>query len=850
MAARIALVLVNFLISVLCAEDHVFWYKALTNSYDITYSDSNGHGPGLPVGAQIHQGKIVTCNNSTGLGYAGSALSCGSDINDDQGWCCAFFSGDLQTSPVRNVTSAKIRAELSDWVSGNGPVCNGGPIAIRVGVADVSFGIMMWGSADAMPDDAVWADLDPMNTLNYSLMLSGAEETIQFTAPAGRLSNDVPSLLDGHFIEIDVTDQINWILDNQSSGSAWAIVLLSQVGVGSTGKFTTLSAENGFCMDPGSAGITIPNDPWSTDCNTVHLFMTTSPLIPSITSVVPDSGALSGGYTASIYGSAFSSGMQVFFGALPSPSVTYYSNTRLIVVVPPSSSDGPVNITVIIDTLRDTLSNGFRYYVNFPPIITTVLGQADTIISDSVPYTLDINATDPNHDILTYSLALKPSTMAINAATGIISWSPIISDSGRKAIRAIVSDNHGMYDTLDFAVHVTPWNYYPIFVSQPETTTLEDSVYRYIARATDPDSDTVAYTIITGPGGMVLSGDTLRWTPVDANIGVHPVSVRATDGKGGFAVQTFSLRVIGTPDPPVFQSFVPSGDTSLAEGDTLTFRARAVDPDNAEAVGFFWFLNNGYMSNESTYTLRPDFNAAGLCSVRVMAFDGNGTVDHSWYITVVNRSAPPVLIAPARNGSATGDSTVAWNASADPDLDTGSTMYRVEFSATSNFSLVLALKDSLIGRSYRMNELVPAGALPEASVIFVRVMAFDASGYATGYNPATPFIFLYFMNTEKGIAVPYKFALDQNSPNPFNPRTCIRFAVPAMDKGAATMHMTVYDIKGSVIRSLVQGVVSPGYHTVVWDSRDDNGAVCQNGVYVLKMACGSFTKCIKMALLK
>ncbi|OGJ88284.1 MAG: hypothetical protein A2268_05220 [Candidatus Raymondbacteria bacterium RifOxyA12_full_50_37] len=570
---------------------------------------------------------------------------------------------------------------------------------------------------------------------------------------------------------------------------------------------------------------------------------------PVISSIVPDSGNRSGSYTASIFGSAFSSGMQVLFGALPSPSVTYYSSTRLDVVVPAAASDGPVNVMAAKDTLRDTLINGFKYYTNYAPVITTVLSQADTMISDSVPYSLDIDAVDPNHDILVYSLAIKPSTMTINSTTGTITWSPTISDSGRQTIRAIVSDNHGMHDTLDFAVHVTPWNYYPIFVSMPETTTLEDSVYRYVLQANDPDADPMSYNIITGPAGMVLSGDTMRWTPVDANIGVHAVSVRASDGKGGSATQTFSLRVINTPDPPLFQSFVPSADTSLAEGDTLKFRAKAVDPDGAEAVGYFWFFNGGYVSNDSTYTLRPDYSDAGVCSVRVVAFDGNGQTVHSWNITVINKSVPPVLIAPTRNGSATGDSTIAWNVSADPDLDISSTMYRVEFATTSGFSPILAMKDSLICASYKMNELVLPGMLPEASVIFVRVAAFDTSGYSTGYGPTTPFIFLYLANTDRDVAMPDRFMLDQNSPNPFNPRTCIRFAVPAMDKGA-TMHMTVYNIKGSVIRTLVQGAVSPGYHTVAWDSRDDNGAVCQNGVYVLKMACGSFAKCIKMALLK
>ncbi|OGJ87312.1 MAG: hypothetical protein A2487_05095 [Candidatus Raymondbacteria bacterium RifOxyC12_full_50_8] len=265
---------------------HVYWYKIWENNYNI--EDPNG--PALPAGAIKHGGKIVTANNSTGLGYAGSGFSCGSERDDDQGWSSVFFSDNLHNASNAggHADSAFLCGEYTDWASGNGALCDGGPIAIRCGVVDVSFGIMMWGSADAMPDDAVWADLDPMNTLSYDLTIAGAEEIIDFTAPQGRIQNDVPPILDGQFVRINVTDQVNWILSNVNGSSAYGIVMLSQAGVGSTGKFSLLAGEN--CVLTSDVSVTVPNVPWSTDGNTVHLVVYGSAEATLDAEVVPVAG--------------------------------------------------------------------------------------------------------------------------------------------------------------------------------------------------------------------------------------------------------------------------------------------------------------------------------------------------------------------------------------------------------------------------------------------------------------------------------------------------------------------------------------------------------------------------------
>jgi len=270
---------------------HVYWYKALTNGYNL----QDQGGPNLPEGIIVHEGKIASANYSPGLGYAGGGFSCGSNTNDDQGWCGVFFPGDLNNiaNAGGHVDSAFIRGEYQDVWSSNGPLCHEGPIAVRCGVVDVSFGIMMWGSIEALPDDAKWADLDPMNNLSFDMGIAGAEETINFQALAGRpTGNSDTPLLDSQFVKFDVTDQVNYILDNVSATSAWAIVLLSSIGAGSTGKFSISAGENAGGTSQDST-ILVKNSYWTQDGNTAHLLAYGS-LAPISVEKTPD---MKGGFS-------------------------------------------------------------------------------------------------------------------------------------------------------------------------------------------------------------------------------------------------------------------------------------------------------------------------------------------------------------------------------------------------------------------------------------------------------------------------------------------------------------------------------------------------------------------------
>jgi len=95
-------------------------------------------------------------------------------------------------------------------------------------------------------------------------------------------------------------------------------------------------------------------------------------------------------------------------------------------------------------------------------------------------------------------------------------------------------------------------------------------------------------------------------------------------------------------------------------------------------------------------------------------------------------------------------------------------------------------------------------------------------------------------------ATPAPFSLSQNAPNPFNPTTRIAFSLP--EPGGA--RLTVYDVAGRVVRTLVGDALRPGAHEVVWNGVDDAGRSCASGVYVYRLAVPGGTVSRRMLLLR
>jgi hypothetical protein len=98
------------------------------------------------------------------------------------------------------------------------------------------------------------------------------------------------------------------------------------------------------------------------------------------------------------------------------------------------------------------------------------------------------------------------------------------------------------------------------------------------------------------------------------------------------------------------------------------------------------------------------------------------------------------------------------------------------------------------------------------------------------------------------VPVPRTFALEQNTPNPFNPQTSISFTVP--EDASGRVELAVYSLRGQRVRTLVSDTKAPGRYTVAWNGRDDAGRALPSGVYLYRLTAGEQVLTRKMMLAK
>ena len=94
--------------------------------------------------------------------------------------------------------------------------------------------------------------------------------------------------------------------------------------------------------------------------------------------------------------------------------------------------------------------------------------------------------------------------------------------------------------------------------------------------------------------------------------------------------------------------------------------------------------------------------------------------------------------------------------------------------------------------------------------------------------------------------LPSKSSLQQNFPNPFNPSTTIQYALHE----AGEVTLLIYDIRGTLVKTLVSESQSAGQHARGWHGIDDSGQPVATGLYLAQLQLGATTQTIKMLYLK
>ena len=107
---------------------------------------------------------------------------------------------------------------------------------------------------------------------------------------------------------------------------------------------------------------------------------------------------------------------------------------------------------------------------------------------------------------------------------------------------------------------------------------------------------------------------------------------------------------------------------------------------------------------------------------------------------------------------------------------------------------------------------------------------------------AIPFTHPVSVATDRALA----FDLRQNLPNPFNPVTTIPYAIAE----AGPVTLSVYNLQGQLVRTLVQEIAEPGEHHTVWDGRDFAGRAAASGAYLCRLVAPEGVRTMRMTLVR
>jgi len=180
------------------------------------------------------------------------------------------------------------------------------------------------------------------------------------------------------------------------------------------------------------------------------------------------------------------------------------------------------------------------------------------------------------------------------------------------------------------------------------------------------------------------------------------------------------------------------------------------------------------------------------------------------------------------------------------DLDEEEILFSLYFMDTNT-------QDSLFLTSVKYRELPPR--VENDTDYFIKAAAILNLGQREGYVKVkfadlAPQVSYALYNNEENLAkgsaealveLPKTSRMSQNFPNPFNPQTLISCEPPQAEK----VQLTVYNIKGQIVRELAQGSYEAGIHEVIFD-----GGNLATGVYLYRLQAGSFVQTKRMLLLK
>ncbi len=289
------------------------------------------------------------------------------------------------------------------------------------------------------------------------------------------------------------------------------------------------------------------------------------------------------------------------FALVSAPSGVSLDSTNGVLTWTPSLLQTPSTNIITLSVTDDgspslSTTQSFTVFVsdeNVPPLLTVPGPQT---LDELTTLTVTNTATDANlpPQLLTFALLSAPAGVNLDAATGVLTWTPTEAQGPTNAVITLrVSDNGvpSLSTTQSFNVTVNEVNLAPALTVPGPQTISALSTLTVTNLATDPDlpAQTLIFALVSAPGGVNVNpgSGVLTWTPTLVQApSTNTIVVRVTDnGPSNLsATQSFQVIVTDLNFAPVLAAI---GNKSVTEGSLLTFTATATDSNQpSQTIAF------------------------------------------------------------------------------------------------------------------------------------------------------------------------------------------------------------------------------------------------------------------------
>ena len=330
------------------------------------------------------------------------------------------------------------------------------------------------------------------------------------------------------------------------------------------------------------------------------------------------------------------------------------SSAGQLVWFPTPNQQGVHDVTVRVRDNRGALDlQSFQIKVsaaNTPPIITSApRGPAVA----GVIYHYQVQAQDADGDPILFELETAPAGMAIDAGTGLLSWTPAVSQVGSNFVRIVVTDGRGGRDSQSFNLPViaAAQNDPPQITSKPRFVVGLNETYLYQVTAVDPNGDPLTFRLDPAPNGMSIDKESglIIWSPQGSQLGTNGVTVRVEDGRGAGAIQDFIVTVVPqvTNHPPRITS---QPLFSATAGRLYEYNPTATDEDGEPLLWQLISAPPGVSLDPVTGKVRwtPSESQIGFQQIVIQVTDPRAASETQGFgVTVRALNTPPIVTSAA-----------------------------------------------------------------------------------------------------------------------------------------------------------------------------------------------------------